>query len=69
LQILKIHPPKLGYDSDIQYGFGTIICRIMTFKSDVALRMKKWISQVFSVDLLIEYVGDIKKPALAYNLR
>jgi len=30
----------------------------MTFKSDVALRMKKWISQVFSVGLFVEYVGD-----------
>ena len=32
----------------------------MTFKSDVALRMKKWISQVFSVGLFIEYVRDIQ---------
>jgi len=32
----------------------------MTFKSDVALRMKKWISQVFSVGLFVEYVGAVR---------
>jgi hypothetical protein len=31
-------------DFHLKRGFGTIICRIMTFKSDVALRVKKWIA-------------------------
>ena len=58
LQILEIQPHRLGYDSYIQYGFGTIIYRITTIKSDMALRMKKRISQVFLFANFYRLVGD-----------